>query len=130
MSNINILKKEAIIITRYLINKKPSERAIDLYIEAHKKLPIELRRKEQNHWNIALRFPFLLQFIDAGYAFQKNTFGLRKKILLAFAILESLPEYSSHFLPQKRKNNILILFLIAAKSVVRTSIGILLLWIL
>ena len=130
MNNTDILEKEAIITTRYLINKKPSKKAIELYIEAHKKRSVELTGKEQSRWNKVLRFPFLLQFLDAGYALQKKPSSFRKKILLMFAILESLPEFSKDFLPQKTRTTTLSIFSIGGKTIVRSGVGKLLLWIL
>lgn len=130
MNSIAILEKEAFIITRYLINHSPSKKAVDLYIEAHQKQSIEITGKEKKRWNIAMRFPFLLQFIDAGYALRRRPSALRKKILLMFAVLESLPEYAHYFLPKKNQTVLLTILSTLLKTTVRTGIGVLLLWIL
>jgi hypothetical protein len=129
MKSFNI-QKEAIVLTRYLISKHPTQKAIDLYKEACRHHIIELTSKEQRLWRKAMRFPVLLPFIDAGFALQKQTSSLRKKILIMFAILESLPDYANHFLPQKRKGSLLIIFLLACTSATRAGIGLILLWIL
>ena len=77
-----------------------------------------------------MRFPFLLQFIDAGYALRRSPSALRKKILLMFAVLESLPEYAHYFLPKKNQTVLLTILSTLLKTTVRTGIGVLLLWIL
>ena len=130
MKELNSFEWEAKVLTRYLINRNPTEKAVSLYAEANQYCPIELTQEEQSKWHKALRFPFLLQFIDAGFALRKKPSSFRKKIILMFAILESLPEFSNYFLPEKRNNSLLIIFLIACKAAMRAGIGTLLLWIL
>lgn len=97
----NILDHECTVLTRYLIRQKASDQACQLYRKAHQYIRFDFTEKESRLWRRCINNRLFLYFTDAALAKNKSSSVLRKKLLLAFSILESLPEYHHHFLSPK-----------------------------
>lgn len=92
--------KEAVIFGNYIIGTAINQTAINRYYKAISKLNIteedKLSQKIVNH-------PWLLPYIDSALSIKNKNHNLKKKLLVMFAIVETMPEYSSCFLAQPRK---------------------------
>jgi hypothetical protein len=93
------ISKEQKLLTRYITGRMPVNLVAELLQNAQ--LP-PLPAKDQRAWNMALRFPWLLSCIDGAYAWRKPHSAFRKRMLIYFSIMESIPEYSDLFLPRNR----------------------------
>ena len=95
------LKEECRIMTTYLVGAWPTDEVIQRYIDAH---TILLRDscspKELAVATFVGRHPWSLPPLDAALAIVSPTALLRQKILLMIAILETVPQYTDHFLPE------------------------------
>ncbi|NWF64626.1 MAG: hypothetical protein HXY38_10000 [Chloroflexi bacterium] len=96
------LAVEARVLGSYLIGERIDERAVALYVKAHRTIPFVLDEKDQRLLNLLLKHPFLLGSVDGGLALVKRRSHLRKKLYYLLAILETIPRYSKKFLSQKR----------------------------
>ncbi|MBN2746539.1 MAG: hypothetical protein JXR34_07410 [Bacteroidales bacterium] len=90
---------EGQILGRYIIGENISETALNRYAEGIEKLrltkdSIILEKVQHN--------PFLLPAVDAGLTLINRHHPLLRRLMLMFAILETIPEYASHFLAKKR----------------------------
>lgn len=90
--------KEAEIITKYLLGINPSERDVLLYQNAILALAPAINHREQYFWDATLRYPWLLPYFDAGFAFLSPDHFIRKKTYIMLAILETNPAYAEHFI--------------------------------
>lgn len=95
MLNEAELKREIELFSRYLVAASPTPQAEMLYVRALQQQPVN---DKLSQW--VIRHPFLLPFADAA----TGLFGLqhpyRKKLIIAFAILETQPVFAHHFLPE------------------------------
>lgn len=129
-TNNTLLIKEALVFTRYLIGEKADEHSIGLYINAHNKLLIDLSPKETKRLKFLLRNPSFIGMADSALALTASESGIRKKLYLMFAILESSPAFSKHFLPKENNSPVLSLIGSGIRASWNALIGfILLLWI-
>lgn len=93
------LNRQADILTDYLIQKSISNAVVyDLY------RTVVTEKKQQDETkliNFAFRHPSFIPSLDAGLVFVRPESELRRRIYIMFATLESMPEYSNLFLPEK-----------------------------
>ena len=99
MTRRDKIYKEAKVFGRYIINKEVSEPAAMRYAEGLDKLGYNT---ENYIVDKVVKHPYLLPFYDAALAFSHRDHILEKKLLLMFAVLETMPEYSDVFLARKR----------------------------
>ena len=91
-------KEESGLVARYLLGVTPSVTSKQLYqntITTHDYL---LSEDDARMWNIAMKYPWLLPYIDAGLALTNKLSPLRKRIHLMFAILETETRLSEKFI--------------------------------
>ena len=128
MSEINsTYLREAKVFSRYLIGCNISDVIAERYAAAVTLLTPTSSQKELGIERFAVRFPFWIACLDAAMALRFKEATMRKKILIMFAILETIPEYSNYFLPQK--HSLFYIFTIMAvgcRSILRFVFG----WIL
>ncbi len=96
---------EGQILGRYIIGENISETALLRYAEGIEKIHLSQDSKIVEK---VLRKPFLLPIIDAGLTLLNRHHPLLRRLMLMFAILETMPDYAFHFLAKKR--SILYLF--------------------
>lgn len=94
------LELEAKVIGKYLLGELINKKAIDLYVQAIKKLNFSPSAKDNKRIAIALKYPFLIPYIDGGLVIVDCNSVVRKKFFTMLAILESIPTYSDKFLPR------------------------------
>ena len=101
VEEIKKLEKECQLITRYLVDKAPSQEFISSYIMGNSSLfsdpPLE---EDLSILSFIRQFEWVLPFLDAACGILRPRSLLRKKILLMVAILEASPHYTDHFLPE------------------------------
>jgi len=102
------LTKEAQVFTKYLIGKEADSLSVDLYVKANNKLNIPLTEKESKRLDFIVRNPSLIGTVDGALALRNPESGIRKKIYIMFAILESNPAYADYFLPKEHKGSYFI----------------------
>jgi hypothetical protein len=123
--------REAELLCRYLVSQSLTRDAALLYARATELHPVHFSPAEERIWSQCMKHPSLIPFVDAALALKKNQGGIRRKVFLMFAVVESLPEYSGSFLPVSRKPPYVIrLFLRGVAAVLKSITGQLLLWIL
>lgn len=98
-----ILRREADILGRYLVNRAPHETVISLYIKALEARPHAMSAYEDRHLAFVRRHPRTLGLVDAGLALVDSASEIRRRIYIMFSILESTPHYLEQFLPARRK---------------------------
>lgn len=101
MSDQPWLEKEAFIVARYLVGRRPTSRIVERYVAANRQLGLDAPAgHDQKLIGLVLRYPTLLGPIDAALAFRGGHDLFRTKLVVMAAILESSPEYALHFMPQ------------------------------
>jgi hypothetical protein len=121
---------EARYITRYLLGQWPEEQSVNQYTAALACHNFSFTEKENRIWQKCLQNRFLLGCIDGALALKNPQSGIRRKILLMQAILESAPAFAPYFLPQQRSGFYLFtLFFTGCRAVVKALLGYMLLWI-
>jgi nucleoside-diphosphate-sugar epimerase len=85
------------LIAGYLIDADPPVELTDRYVAAHRELFGEVVAPE---WKFVRRHPRALPYLDAAAGMLARQSLLRKKILLAAAILEASPAYADFFLAE------------------------------
>jgi hypothetical protein len=116
---------EARIFGSYLIGEMLNEKAVNLYVQAHRTTAFVLDEKDQRLLKLVLTYPFLLGSVDGGLALFKRRSHLRKKLYFLLAILETIPQYAQKFLSQKRPFPLAVfqLALFGMRSVIRALTG-------
>jgi len=99
------LTKEAQVFTKYLVGKEVDSLSVELYIKANEKLNISLTDEENKRLRFMLRNPIMIGMVDGALSLRNPNSGIRKKIYLMLAILESHFAYADYFLPQERKGS-------------------------
>lgn len=94
----NELEHEAVVFARYLGAKEISPSLQLRYYKAVETLPLKLNAKETALLKRITRFSFLLPFIDGGLALINTKHGIRKRLLVMFALMETDTMYADMFL--------------------------------
>lgn len=124
-------ESEAVILSRYLIKRQPTQQVIDLYREAIKEIELTTSLQENNVWDFVIRHPWCISLVDAGFAISNPHNNLRKRILTMLAILETQIEYHSFFLPiQRSRIYILIIPYLLIKAIFKMMAGKIFLWLI
>ncbi len=98
---------------QYLLQKDADEQSIRLYEIAAKQ--IQLSNKEEKLLSFVLNNTWSIGCIDAALALFFPKHILRRRLITAFAILETNPLYFSHFKP--KQFSVSQLFVLAAAAV-------------
>lgn len=94
------LRSEAEIIAKYLVGELPREYIAQRYQSALNNYRKEISANDQKLLTFIHAHPSSIGLIDAGLNLLHNDSEVRRRIHLMFSILESTPEYHSHFLSQ------------------------------
>ncbi len=128
------LRKEGLIVSRYLTKSDPPEELVALYCTANQVLFLSTHNKDPDryHLHLILQYPFLLPFIDAFSSIFRPRGLIRKKILVMLSILETSPEFSELFRPLafSRFRFIFTLMIMALSTVAKSLIGLCLMLLL
>ena len=95
------MQHEAKLFAQYLGAKVDDKVLLTKYTDAIEKLKFRLNEKEENVMQYLHKMPFLLPFVDGAWAFLKPENGIRKRILIMNALIETQPQYVHFFLNQK-----------------------------
>lgn len=119
------MRSEGEILARYVLSgRTPTPQVLHLYEQALQHRPIALTSRELRLQETALKYPFLLPYIDAALALGRSQHPLRRKIIYVTAIIEVQPDYAHLFLPRQRsKTYIFIAVLHGIRGVWRFVIG-------
>lgn len=96
------LEKEADVFATYLLGRPPDSRVRALYRSAIEKIAALPEGKDARLLELAVKYPALIGFIDAGTAIVRRDCVFRRRLLAMFAIVECSPSNSDLFLPTAR----------------------------
>lgn len=119
------MRAEGEILARYVLSgRTPTPQVLHLYEQALQHRPITLTPHDVRLQEKALKYPFLLPYIDAALALGRSQHPLRRKIIYMSAIVEAQTDYVDLFLPRQRsKAYIMIAGLHGVRGVWRFVIG-------
>lgn len=100
--NASSLAVECRQFSRYLIGRDPSAEIMERYARACVKFSDDALRGNQRAYRFARRHPWSLPFLDAGCGVADGTNVLRRRLLIASAILETTTDHADVFLPRTR----------------------------
>ncbi len=106
----NELQHEAIVFARYLGAKEISPSLALRYCKAVETLQLALTEKETALLKRSTRFTFLLPFVDGGLVLISPKHGIRKRLLVMFALMETDTSYADMFLTKNDQRFALIRF--------------------
>jgi len=96
-----ILKQEAYLYTRYLLECEPIEEIVQRYIIANQKLGTDkVCLGDDNILKFSRSHPCSIPFLDAAAGLIQPELLLRKKIYIMAALLEASTRYADYFLPR------------------------------
>ncbi len=124
---------EANLLAKYLGAEVDDENLLNKYIIAIEKLGLILSQNEEKTISKIIKMPFLLPFLDGAWALQKPENGIRKRILIMSALIETEPKYVNLFLLQKDArfpviNIVFCGFLAVLKGVIGVILLVILRW--
>jgi len=96
------LAYEAEILGKYLLKILPSDLAKILYVKAIHSTVTPIHTNDKKLLQFILRNNWSIGLVDSGLALLNPTSEIRRRIYVLYAILESMPEYHSRFLPKQR----------------------------
>jgi hypothetical protein len=98
----NVLEKEALLFSRYLIDREPPVELVDRYVNANRQLGIdEGPHLDDNILKFTWAHPWSISFLDAASGLMQPDALIRKKIYTMAAVLEASTLYTEKFLPGK-----------------------------
>ncbi len=93
---------ECLLFARYLTGQAPPRALLDRYVRAHTILLLdEARPGDLALVAFARKHPWSLPFLDAALGLLEPRALLRKKLLVTVALLETTPEFTDWFFPQR-----------------------------
>lgn len=125
------LHKEIELYTRYLIGHSATPKVSALYLAAITRRDLEFEPRTIKMVHLCLRYPLLIGLFDAATGIFERDNEWRKRLILAFAILETQPEYLPVFQPQVfGVSDLIKLFFNGIGSGCRAFAGKILLWMI
>ncbi|HZO82834.1 MAG TPA: NAD-dependent epimerase/dehydratase family protein [Candidatus Binataceae bacterium] len=117
------------LIARYLLDVEPPPELVERYVAAERKL---LGGEASPEWEAVRRHPRLLPYLDAAAGVLARRSLLRRKILLAAAVLEASPAYADFFLAEVdgRAAAVLALLWQGARGAIMLTLGMPLLFVI
>jgi hypothetical protein len=98
--DVGMLKKEAILFSQYLGKSNPPKELIERYINANKKLEIDVPSGiDAEILKYIHAHPWSVPFLDAATGILRPETSIRKKIYVMAAVLETSPLFAEDFLP-------------------------------
>lgn len=126
-----MMQREAKLFAQYLGAKADDEALLKKYINAIEKLKLSLSEKEESVLRYLIKMPFLLPFADGAWAFLNPKNGIRKRILIMSALIETEPQYVQCFLNEKDVSfSVFKLIIRGSVAVLRGIIGVFLILVL
>jgi hypothetical protein len=121
------LQRQAAIFGNYLCRGAYSESIYKKYVHAVQPSTSVPSGQDKQLFKFAMRHPRLIGFLDAGLLFVEPQAEFRRRLFIMFAILETTPEYSRHFLPRRRSLfYIPVIIMFGVRSVLRAIFGMIL----
>ena len=116
------------LISKYLLDADPPVELVNRYVAAHRKIFGDDVIPE---WEFVRRHPRLLPYLDAAAGIFVPRSLLRKKIVLAAAVLEASPAYAEFFLEENENRLQLlgVLFWQGVRSAFKLALGVPLLFL-
>lgn len=91
-------QKEAKVISRYLLKVNIDKKQVDLYAHAIASGHFQLDPFEAQIFRHQIQHPLYCAAYDAILGFTHPNGNIRKRFFLMFSILETTPQFSTHFL--------------------------------
>lgn len=125
------MQREAKLFAQYLGAKVDDEALLQKYTNAIEKLKLSLSEKEESVLRYLIKMPILLPFADGAWAFLNPKNGIRKRMLVMSALIETEPQYVQYFLNQQDVSFPIFRFIFRGSvAVLRGVIGVLLMLLL
>lgn len=120
------LEAEFARFSRYIVGRQGTRRLARRYALAATRLGLVGESGDEELLKLVRRFPMLLGPLDAAAAFLRPSHLLRKRLLLATAILEATTEHASRFLPRHRSlpGFIFVGCVVAIVTALRLAVGV------
>jgi hypothetical protein len=96
------VRKEAVTFGRYLIGTTIHDAAVQVYAKALGANKVPVSAHDTRLLSFVRSHPQLVGLVDSGLAVVDSGSEVRRRIYVLFSILESMPDYHVHFLPQSR----------------------------
>lgn len=96
-----MMQSEAKLFAQYLGAKVDDDALLIKYSDTIEKVKLSLSEKEENILQYLLKMPFILPFADGAWAFLNPKNGIRKRILVMSALIETEPHNVQFFLNEK-----------------------------
>jgi len=110
-------------IAKYLLDATPSTTTRELYRRATVEYCRPLDSYEVRIWNIVMAHPVLLPYVDAGLGLQNKLGGIRERIYVALAILETETALADKFIYTPKPLWIFRSAFYVLRGVIRAIIG-------
>jgi hypothetical protein len=121
------LSLQADLFTRYLVNHPANDLMQSIFAKLASANFAALSSKDDKFLKFALKHSWSIPYIDAYLVIFEPDSELRRRIYIAFAVLECIPAYASYFLPQERPPlYIVVIFLKGIRAIFRLAVGIIL----
>lgn len=101
MSELQLSRMEMNCYCHYLLNKNADEQSLALFERAILHEATILTAKEENLLRFMLNNTWSVSLVDAAMGLFSHNHKLRKRMIIAFAILETNPLYFDFFRPQQ-----------------------------
>lgn len=121
------LATEAATVGRYLLGRPIDDASVELYVRAVSRGLAPLDPADQRLFGRAIRHPWLLGFLDGAVSLRQRRGGVRRRLLMMFAILEASPVYCEHFLPQPASRlHVVAVAWAGTRALIKAAVGLLL----
>ncbi len=97
---ISLSKSEMNLYCNYLTGNNADEQSLQLFKRAIQHEETILNKQEINLLQFIINNPWVMGFIDSALGLFKPKHRLRKRMIIAFAILETSPLYFDYFKPK------------------------------
>ena len=100
MNELSLSRHEMAVYCKYLTGKNPDEQSISLFERAIQHEETVLVDDEVNLLQFMIRNTWSIGLIDSALCLFNSGHRLRKRMIIAFAILETSPQYFDFFKPK------------------------------
>ena len=124
MSEEEQSRQEMSVYCRYLMGKDADEQSLNLFAQAVRHQEVKLSENEQKLLHFLLHQPWSVSCIDAALGLFKPHHVLRRRMIIAFAILETNPLYYDFFRPRViDRSHLAVLISKSIMEVMRATAG-------
>jgi hypothetical protein len=121
------LDREVSVFAQYYLGLPASSTITERYRTYLDLYPVNISLRDERLVQFAIKYPWLIRFLDAGLAILSPHSELRRRLYIMFALLESDKTYASLFLSKKRAGWYVVRIIgTGINAVIKTVLGIVL----